>query len=232
MKPLPISDWLSNLSNFHEIVLHLKDLWKFKTSGCGSNDFARKPHAILYTKEVFTLAGISGIQILVFASRSKSWDFYKCGHKNLTNYCDQHRAANRNTSCDYLGIFHKRDYLGISAIICITADVWTLEQIILVSYQNKGNAWYQACAVRWPESSRSAISKIFPLVWTSAKISQYFNRDGNLDLSCVWMRLNPHSFFIAKFCKMSVIQYYILNFEYIGRFKARGKGAHAPPPPC
>ena len=50
----------------------------------------------------FTLAGISGIQISVFASQSKSWDFYKCGHKNLTNYRDQHRAANRNTSCDYL----------------------------------------------------------------------------------------------------------------------------------
>ena len=31
----------------------------------------------------FTLAGISGIQISVFASRSQSWDFYKCGHKNL-----------------------------------------------------------------------------------------------------------------------------------------------------
>ena len=32
-------------------------------------------------------------------------------------------------------------------------------------------------------------ARCFPLVWTSAKISQYFNRDGNLDLSCVWMRL-------------------------------------------
>ena len=62
----------------------------------------------------FTLAGISGIQISVFASRSKSWDFYKCGHKKFTNYRDQHRAANRNTSCDCL---------GISAIICIAADV-------------------------------------------------------------------------------------------------------------
>ena len=71
----------------------------------------------------FTLAGISGIQTPVFASRSKSWDFYKCGHKNLTNYRDQHRAANRNTSCDYL---------GISAIICLAADVWTLKQITLV----------------------------------------------------------------------------------------------------
>ena len=74
----------------------------------------------------FTLAGISRIQISVFASRSKSWDFYKCGHKNLTNYCDKHRAANRKKSCDYL---------EISAIICIAADVWTLEHfIILVFY--------------------------------------------------------------------------------------------------
>ena len=56
----------------------------------------------LVTIGAFTLAGIRGIQILVFASRSKSWDFYKRGHKNLTNYRDQHRAANRNKSCDYL----------------------------------------------------------------------------------------------------------------------------------
>ena len=49
--------------------------------------------------------------------------FYKCGHKNLTNYRDQHHAANRNTSCDYF---------GISANICIAPDVWTLEQIIFV----------------------------------------------------------------------------------------------------
>ena len=65
------------------------------------------------------LQELAGYKTRVFASRSKSWDFYKCGHKNLTNYRDQHRAANRNTSCDYLH------------------------------------------------------------VWTSAKISQYFNRDGN-----------------------------------------------------
>ena len=80
----------------------------------------------------FTLAGISGIQISVFASRSKSWDFYKCGHKNLTNYRDQHHAANCKKSCDYL---------GISAIICTAADVWTLEQIILVFYIPS----FQAC---------------------------------------------------------------------------------------
>ena len=52
----------------------------------------------------FTLAGISGIQISVFTSRSKSWDFTSVDIKNLTNYRDQHRAANRNTSYDYLGI--------------------------------------------------------------------------------------------------------------------------------
>ena len=120
----------------------------------------------LVTIGAFTLAGISGIQILVFASRSKSWDFYKRGHKNPTNYRDQHRAANRNKSCDYL---------GISAIICIAADVWTLEQIhvILVFLPGKGKgyipAWYQAYTVWLTELSRSAISEIFPPVWTSAK---------------------------------------------------------------
>ena len=99
--------------------------------------------------------------------------FYKCGHKNLTNYRDQHRAANRKKSCDFL---------GICTIICIAADVWTLEQIILVfdipsfqatiSKQGQGlyiPAWYQACAVRLTELSHSAISEIFPPVWTSAK---------------------------------------------------------------
>ena len=136
----------------------------------------------------FTLAGISGIQISVFASRLKSWDFYKCGHKNLTNYRDQHRAANRNTSCDYL---------GISTIICIAADVWTLEQILVFSIPSfQASVSKQGQCLIWGMRSSvtriiplAAISKIFPLVWTSAKISQYFNRDGNLDLSCVWMRL-------------------------------------------
>ena len=112
--------------------------------------------------------GISGIQISVFASRSKSWDFYKCGHKNLTNYRDQHHAANRNTSCDYL---------GISAIICIAADVWTLEQIILVysipsfqaSISKQGQCLISGMRSSVTRTSRSAISEIFPLVWTSAK---------------------------------------------------------------
>ena len=64
--------------------------------------------SILYVREkskllgAFTLAGISGMQIPVFGSRSKSRDFYKCGHKNLTNYRAQHRAANRTSSCDFL----------------------------------------------------------------------------------------------------------------------------------
>ena len=106
----------------------------------------------------FTLAGISGIQISVFASWSKSQDFYKCGHKNLTNYHDQHRAANRNTSCDYL---------GISAIICIAADVWTLEQIILVfsipSFQASKTKQGQ-CLI---SGMRSSVTRI--IVWTSAK---------------------------------------------------------------
>ena len=102
----------------------------------------------------FTLAGISGIQISVFASRLKSWDFYKCGHKNLTNYHDQHRAANRNTSCDYL---------GISAIICIAADVWTLEQLILVfsipSFQ--ASVSKQGHCLKW--GMRSSVTRIIPL---------------------------------------------------------------------
>ena len=85
--------------------------------------YASKLVNIAITKGAFTLTGISGIQISVFASQSKSWDLYKYGHKNLTNYRDQHRAANRKKSCDYL---------GISSIIFIAADVWTLEQIILV----------------------------------------------------------------------------------------------------
>ena len=88
---------------------------------------------------------------------------WKCGHKNLTNYRDQHRAANRNKSCDYL---------GISAILCIAADVWTLKQISWYFLPGKGKgyilAWYQACAVWLTELSRSAISEIFPPVWTSA----------------------------------------------------------------
>ena len=141
----------------------------------------------------FTLAGISGIQISVFASRSKSWDFYKCGHKNLTNYRDQHHAANRNTSCDYL---------GINAIICIAADVWTLEQIILVfsipSFQASVSKQGQ-CLI---SGMRSSVTRIIPLgdqqdvsaCLNKRKISQYFNRDGNLDLSCVWMHLMRHQY--------------------------------------
>ena len=116
---------------------------------------------------------ISGIQISVFASRSKSWDFYKCGHKNRTNYRDQHRTANRKKSCDYL---------GNSAIICIAADVWMLDANnlgilypIIPSERINTRARVifrldiQACAVRLTELSRSAISEIFPPVWTSSK---------------------------------------------------------------
>ena len=138
----------------------------------------------------FTLAGISGIQISVFASRSKSWDFYMCGHKNLTNYRDQHRAANCKISCDYLGI-------------CITADVWKLEQIILVfsipsfqaSVSKQGQGLY-SCLI-WGMCTL-VINRIIPLghiKWDisacldKCKTSRYFNRDGNLNLSCVWMRL-------------------------------------------
>ena len=78
--------------------------------------------------------------------------------------------ANRKKSCDYL---------GISVIICIAAAVWTLEQVILVFYipsfqgsvskQGHIPAWYQACTVQLTELSCSAISEIFPPVWTSAK---------------------------------------------------------------
>ena len=50
-------------------------------------------------------------------------------------------------------------------------------------------AWYQACAVRLTELSHSAISEIFPLVWTSAKYLGISIAIGNLDLSYVWMRL-------------------------------------------
>ena len=84
--------------------------------------------------------------------------FYKCGHKNLTNYCDQHRAANRKKSCDYL---------GISTIICITADVWTLEQIILVFYipsfqasvSKQGQGLYSGLI----SGMRSSVNSIIPL---------------------------------------------------------------------
>ena len=123
----------------------------------------------------FTLAGISGIQISVFASRSKSWDFYKCGHKHLTNYCDQHRAANRKKSCDYL---------GISTIICIAADTCVNARAnnlgilypIIPSERIKTRARVifrldirHAQFGYKKESSRSAISEIFPPAWTSAK---------------------------------------------------------------
>ena len=144
----------------------------------------------MYSWGAFTLAGISGIQISVLELRSKSLDFYKCGHKNLTNYRDQHCAANRNTSCDYL---------GISTIICIAVDVWTLEQIILVfsipsfqaSVSKQGQCLiYQACAVRWPESSHSAISEIFCCACLNKRKNiSVFQSRWNLDLSCVWMRL-------------------------------------------
>ena len=144
----------------------------------------------------FTLAGISGIQISVFASWSKSWDFYMCGHKNLTNYRDQHRAANRKKSCDYL---------GIGAIICIAADVWTLEQIILVFHipscqasvskqLNKGKGYNSGLISGMHSSVHSQnyparrLARYFRLSEQAQKIS-YFNRDWNLDLSCVWMRL-------------------------------------------
>ena len=41
-----------------------------------------------------------GIQILRFASRSKSQDFYECGHKNLTNNRDQHLDPNPKNTWD------------------------------------------------------------------------------------------------------------------------------------
>ena len=120
----------------------------------------------------FTLAGISGIQISVFASRLKSWDFYKCGHKNLTNYRDQHRAANRNTYCDYL---------GISAIICIAADVWTLEQIILVfsipSFQASVSKQGQ-CLIA---GTRSSVTRIIPL-GDQRDISTCLNKRKNISV--------------------------------------------------
>ena len=109
-------------------------------------------------KQTLKFAGIGGIQISVFASRSKSWDFYKCGHKNLTNYRDQHCGANRKKSCDYL---------GINAIICIAADVWMLEQIIMVfpipsfqaSVSKQGQGLY-SCLI-W--GMRSSVNRIIPL---------------------------------------------------------------------
>ena len=123
----------------------------FQWLGTKPNLQARSIDAIL---GAFTLVGISGIQILVFESRSKSWDFYKCGHENLTNYSDQHRKK----SCDYL---------GISAIICIAADVWTLEQIILVFYipsfqvsvSKQGQGLYSGLI----SGMRSSVNRIIPL---------------------------------------------------------------------
>ena len=146
--------------------------------------------SLAITIGAFTLAGISGIPISVFASRSKSWDFYKCGHKNLTNYRDQHRAANRNTSCDYL---------GISAIVCIAADVWTLEQIILVfsipSFQASVSKQGQ-CLI---SGMRSSVTRIIPLsdlqdisACLAGQAQKYLSISIAMeisDFSCVWMRL-------------------------------------------
>ena len=73
--------------------------------------------------------------------------FYKCGHKNLTIYRDQHHAANCKKSCDYL---------GISAIICIAADVWTLEQIILVFFARQGQGLYSGLI----SGMRSSVNRI------------------------------------------------------------------------
>ena len=146
----------------------------------------------------FTLAGISGIQISVFASRSKSGDFYKCGHKNLTNLITAisialQIAIHLAIIWELARLFgKKRDYLHRGGCVNARANNLGIFYPIIPSERIKTRAMLDirhAHAVRWPESSRSAISEIFPLVWTSAKISQYFNRDGNLDLSCVWMRL-------------------------------------------
>ena len=66
----------------------------------------------------FTLAGISGIQISVFASRSNSWVFTSVDIKiSVIIAISIALQIARNLS-----------------IICIAADVWTLEQIILVFY--------------------------------------------------------------------------------------------------
>ena len=124
----------------------------------------------------FTLAGISGIQISVFASRSKSWDFYKCGHKNLTNYRDQHRAANRNTSCDYL---------GISAIVCIAVDVWMLEQIILVFFIPSFQASVSKQGQCLISGMRSSVTRIIPL-GDQRDISACLNKRKNISVFQSW----------------------------------------------
>ena len=169
----------------------------------------------MYIVGAFTLAEISGIQISVLHRDQNLGIFTMCGHKNLTNYRDQHRTANRNTSCDYL---------GISMIICITADVWTLEQIILVfsipSFQASISKQGQ-CLI---SGMCSSVTRIIPLSdQREAKISQYFNRDGNLDLSCVWMLMcvpmsgcKPISDTLKILC-WSLLSYIVIDLLRRGR---------------
>ena len=119
--------WQSTMARF------FFSYWKHRAWVQSKSSREFEDRAFSYTiqpKGAFTLAGY---KISVFASRSKSWEFYKCGHKNLTNYRDQQHAANCKKSCDNL---------GISAIICIAADVWTLEQIILAFFAWQGQGLY------------------------------------------------------------------------------------------
>ena len=127
---------------------------------------------IYWSIGAFILAEISGIQISVFASQSKSLKnllinrgIHTCGNKRDTNLVFF-------TSVDIkisliIAISISLQIARNLAIICITADVWTLEQIILVFYipsfqasiSKQGQGLYSGLI----SGMRSSVNRIIPL---------------------------------------------------------------------
>ena len=109
----------------------------------------------MYSWGACTLAGISGIQISVLELRSKSLDFYKCGHKNLTNYRDQHCAAKSQYILRLFG--NKHDYLHRGGCVNARANNLGIFYPIIPSERIKTRAMLDISGMR------SSVTRIIPL---------------------------------------------------------------------